>query len=152
MYNANDGLFDFRKGMPVTITYQNGDEWRQAFYVIIDCKNAFMENSVLSHSYFDHKLPEFIKEISQKHGEDRVRQVLATTINQAPWDGRYYREVKAWAVQVEPFPQFPGHEGEPRDYDEFCLNAHPVIINDIVRLVMKQEKELAHPKRKELER
>lgn len=132
--------------------YQDGDEWRKEFYAIIDCKKAFMDNSALSHSYFDHKLPEFLKSIIQKHGQERIRHVLATTIKHAPWDGRYYREVKAWVAQVDSFPQFPGHEGEARDYDEFCLNAHPVIINDIVRLVMKKEKELTHPKRKEPER
>ena len=132
--------------------FQNGEGWRQGFYAIIDCKNAFSGNPALSHSYFDHKLPEFLKGIIQKHGLEYVRQVLATTINHAPWDGRYYREVKTWAAQVDPYPQFPGHEGEPRDYYEFCRNAHPVIINDIVRLLIKQERELAHPKRKEPER
>lgn len=78
--------------------------------------------------------------------------MLAATINHAPWDGRYYREVKAWAVQVDPFPQFPGHQGEPRDFYELCINEHPVIVNDTARLLMQQEKELSHPTRKEPER
>jgi hypothetical protein len=128
-------------------------KWREEFRAVIACKNAFMENAALSHSYYDdRKLPEFLKEIIQAHGQDRVRQVLAATVNHAPWDGRYYRSVKEWAAQVEPFPQFPGHQGEPRDFSEFCINNHPVIVNDTVRLLMNWEKELTHPKRKEPER
>ena len=127
-------------------------KWREEFRAVIACKQAFVENAALSHSYHDRQLPEFLKEIIQTHGQNRVRQVLATTVNHAPWDGRYYRTVKEWAAQAELFPQFPRHQKEPRDFYEFCLNEHPVIVNDTARLLMKQEKELAHPKRKEPER
>jgi hypothetical protein len=127
-------------------------KWREEFRALIACKNAFMKNAALSRSYHDLKLPEFLKGIIVTHGQDRVRQVLAATVNHAPWDGRYDRTVKEWAARVEPFPQFPGHQGEPRDFHEFCLNVHPVIVNDTARLLMKREKELIHPKRKEPER
>lgn len=127
-------------------------KWREEFRAVLACKDAFTENAALSHSYHDRKLPKFLKEIIQAHGQDRVRQVLAATVNHALWDGRYYLTVKEWAARVKPFPQFPGHQGEPRDFHEFCINAHPVIINDTVRLLMKLEKELAHPMRKEPER
>ena len=133
-------------------TYDNFVKWRLEFHALIDCKNAFMDDFALSHSYHDRKLPEFLKGIIDTHGKDRVRQVLATTINHASWDGRYYHAVKEWAAQVEPFPQFPEHQGESREFYEFCLNEHPVIVNDTARMLMKQEKELSHPTRKEPER
>ncbi|MEW5920544.1 MAG: DUF3849 domain-containing protein [Bacillota bacterium] len=118
-------------------TYDNADKWRQEFRAVIDCKNAFTENAALSRSYHDRKLPEFLKEIIVAHGWDRVRQVLAATVNHAPWNGRYDHTVKEWAARVEPFPQFSGHQGEPRDFYEFCLNTHPVIVNDTARLLRK---------------
>ena len=127
-------------------------KWRKEFRAILDCKNDFTKNFALSQSYHDRRLPEFLKGIIEAHGQDRVRQVLASTVNHASWDGRYYRTVREWAAQVEPFPQFPGHQGEPRDFHEFCINEHPVIVNDTVRLLMKQEREFAHPMRKEPER
>ena len=127
-------------------------KWRQEFHAVIDCTKTCTENGSLSNSYINHKLSDFLKEIVQKHGLTRIRQALATTINHSSWDGRYYREVKAWAAKVEPFPQFPGHTGEPRDSREFCINAHPVILNDLARLLMKQEKELTYPVHKEPER
>ena len=133
-------------------TDDNADKWGEEFRAIIDCKNAFSENAALLSSYHDRKLPEFIKGLIKAHGQDRVRQVLAATINHASWDGRYSRTVKEWAAQVEPFPQFPGHQGEMRNFHEFCLNAHPVIVNDTARLLMKQERELSHPVPKEPER
>jgi hypothetical protein len=127
-------------------------KWRQKFHAIIDFTKDCVENGALSNSYINHKLPKFLKGIVQKHGVNHVRLALATTINHASWDGRYYREVKAWAAKVEPFPQFPGHTGEPRDFHEFCINAHPVILNDLARLLMKLEKELARQDHKEPER
>ena len=127
-------------------------QWREEFHAVIDCTKACTESGALSNSYFKHKLPEFLKGIIQKHGISFVRQALATSINHASWDGRYNHEVKAWATKVEPFPQFPGHAGEPRDFHEFCINAHPVILNDLARLLMKQEKELVHSAHKEPER
>jgi hypothetical protein len=127
-------------------------KWREEFRAVLDCKNAFMKDFALSRSYHDRRLPEFLKGIIKAHGQDRVCQVLASTVNHALWDGRYYRVVKEWATQVEPFPQFPGHHGEPRDFYEFCLNEHPVIVNDTARMLMKQERELSHPTRKEPER
>ena len=36
-------------------------KWREEFRAVLACKNAFMENAALSHSYYDHKLPEFLK-------------------------------------------------------------------------------------------
>lgn len=127
-------------------------KWRDEFRAVLDCKNALQKDFALSRSYHDRKLPEFIKGTIEAHGQDRVRQVLTATINHASWDGRYYRSVKEWAAQVEPFPQFPGHQGELRDFHEFCLSAHPVIVNDTARLLMKQEREFSHPVRKEPER
>lgn len=127
-------------------------KWREEFRAVLDCKNAFTKDFALSHNYHGHKIPEFLKEIIEAHGQDRVSQVLAATVNHASWDGRYYRAVKEWAAQVKPFPQFPGPQGDPRDFHEFCLNVHPVIVNDTARLFMKQEKEIANPERKEPER
>ena len=126
-------------------TYDTADKWREEFRVIIDCKNAFSENAALSRSYHDRKLPEFLEGIIATHGHDRVQQVLAATVSHAPWDGRYDRTIKEWAARVEPFPQFPGHQGEPRDFHEFCINEHPVIVNDMARLLMKREKGLVQP-------
>lgn len=123
-------------------------KWREEFRAILDCKNAFMENLALSQSYHDRRLPEFLKTIIEAHGQERVRQVLAATINHASWDGRYYRPVKEWAAQVEPYPQYPGHQGETRHFHEFCLNDHPVM----AQLLMMQERELSHTARKEPER
>ena len=124
-------------------------KWREEFCSVLACKDAFTENAALTHSYHDRRLPEFLKEIIQAHGQDRVQRVLAATVNRAPWDGRYYRSVKEWAAQIEPFPQFPGHQEEARDFSEFCINDHPIIVIATVRLLMNWEKELARPKRKE---
>jgi len=124
-------------------------KWREEFRAILDCKNAFTDNAALSRSYYDRKLPEFLNDIIQAYGQDHVRQVLAATVNHASW---YYRAVKEWAAQVAPFPQYPGHQGEPRHFFEFCLNEHPVIVNDAARLFMKLEREIANSGRKEPER
>ncbi|MGI6629877.1 MAG: hypothetical protein ACOX4H_05020 [Bacillota bacterium] len=40
-------------------------KWYEEFRAVLACKNAFMQNAALSHSYYDHKLPEFLKEIIQ---------------------------------------------------------------------------------------
>lgn len=127
-------------------------KWREEYRAVPACKRMLAENEALLHRHCNRKLQEFLKETAQVHGQERVCRVLAATINQNYWDGRYCRAVKEWAAQVEPFPQFPGHWGKTRDLDEFCINEHPVIINEAVRLLLKQDKELSGPKRKEPER
>jgi hypothetical protein len=57
-----------------------------------------------------------------------------------------------WAAQVKPFPQFPGHQREARDFYEICISTLLVIVNDTARVLMKQERELFHPIRREPER
>jgi len=127
-------------------------KWQEEFDSVLACKEAMTKDSKLSYYFQSRQLPRLLNEIVQVHNPERVRLLLAATINKASWDGRYCRAVKEWAAKVEPFPQFPNNQGEPREFYEFCLNEHPYIVNDMTRLFMKMEKEQKINKAREVMR
>ncbi len=50
--------------------------------------------------YHERRMPEFLAEMADKYGIDRVKIVLASTIQLAEHDGRYYPSTKADAAKV----------------------------------------------------
>ena len=78
--------------------------------------------------------------MADKYGMERVKIVLASTIQLADHDGRYYPSTKADAAKVH----IPGTNTE--DYSKdirrfYTTNCHPVMINSAFRELQKMERE-----------
>ncbi|RNC62905.1 MAG: hypothetical protein AWM53_01831 [Candidatus Dichloromethanomonas elyunquensis] len=110
-----------------------------------------MADDALSHAYDSNKLKEFMEQLIRMHGLERVSLLLSNTIREALWDGRYSREVKAWANHYPEIQPAPAEQKEPMRVFALNLYENPVILNQVARIAMQKEKELSHPKQKEPE-
>lgn len=99
-----------------------------------ECKRE-IDESVRSNFDGMHLNEDFEEKIIERYGMERVAFLVATTINEREWDGRYNRDNKAWAKTI------PMSESE--DERRSCiLNVHPAILDgfaDRIRKKMKQE-------------
>ena len=85
-------------------------------------------------------MPEFLAEMADKYGMERVKIVLASTIQLADHDGRYYPSTKADAAKIH----IPGTDTE--DYSKdirrfYAINCHPVMVNSAFREIQKMERD-----------
>lgn len=129
------------------------DEWRADFKAVVTCKKDI--ESELHNSYRDRFILSFLAQMADAHGFRQVQLVLATTVVYATLDGRYGSKAREWASTVKPFPQCPGSqrgESREREFDEFCLNVHPFIVNEAVKTFIDLEIENERQAAREEER
>jgi len=75
-------------------------------------------------------------EVLRTYGPDRVLMVLANTVNEKEWDGRFSRRNKEWAAQV-PIPDI--------GKDRRCylwLNSHSAVLNGFIDLTKEAVRKL----------
>ena len=98
--------------------------WRASYLTNIDCKEA-IEKAVRQHfdgSYLDE---DCLGGILREFGYKRTAWVLANTVHQLEWDGRFSSRNKAWA-QTVPIPPDKWH-----DLD-FVVTSHPAVLDGVV--------------------
>lgn len=114
------------------------DAWRASRKETEACAEQFDEEFGMA--YHERQMPEFLADMTDKYGMERVKIVLASTIQLADHDGRYYPSTKADAAKVH----IPGTNTEDysRDIRRFyTTNCHPVMINSAFRELQKMERE-----------
>ena len=75
----------------------------------------------------EHLNGDVAKNLCEEFGIDRVRLVLANTVQHAPWDGRYRAENKEWAKET----YIPRNKENDRTTD-YSINSHPEIVNVLI--------------------
>ncbi len=76
----------------------------------------------------------FENELIEKYGVERVAYIVATTINEHEYDGRYSHANKEWAKTI------PMSESE-NERSSCCLNIHPAIFDGFADRVRAKQKE-----------
>lgn len=76
----------------------------------------------------------FEDELIAKYGSERIRYVLANTVQQKYYDGRFSKETKTWAATT-PIPQ----PDELRQY--FIVETHPAVLDGFIQRIIRKEKE-----------
>ncbi len=113
---------------PYSVEYaeQHGELslWRARYLLNIDCKEA-IEKSVRKHFDGSHLDNGCLNEVLQKYGYRRTAWVLANTIQQLEWRGRYSARNKTWANQFHIPP------------DELCnlsfvVTTYSAVLNSVV--------------------
>lgn len=100
------------------------DLWRESHRENIKCKNAI--DRMVSDRYNGSQLPRsIIEDACEEYGIDRVGWVLANTVNESEYDGRYRPGTKLWAKTVYGIP-------DERWNSEFKLSSHPELVNGLV--------------------
>ena len=83
----------------------------------------------------------FERELMERYGRERVEYLLATTVKENAWDGRYSRENREWADSI------PVSESESERI-ACCLHSHPAVIDGLIRRIRRNEHE-KQPKKEE---
>ena len=84
----------------------------------------------------------FEQELMERYGRERVEYLLATTVKENAWDGRYSRENREWADSI------PVSESESERI-ACCLHSHPAVIDGLIRRVRRNEHEKQQEKEEE---
>lgn len=109
-------------------------QYRESLLTNIACKEA-IEASIRKHYDGMHMGKESLSEVIKAFSPKRVAFVLATTIQLHDYDGRYSRDNKAWAVEIDTsFSVSPSYDHRP----SFCVQSHPAILNGFVNLVQQE--------------
>ena len=122
------------------------DSWRASKKETEACADQF--DAEFGMAYHERRMPEFLAEMADKYGMDRCKIVLASTIQLADHDGRYYPSTKADAAKVK----IPGANAEDYSKDirmSYRINCHPVMVNSAFRELQKMEREQTQAKIKE---
>ena len=122
------------------------DAWRASKKETEACADQF--DAEFGMAYHERRMPEFLAEMADKYGMDRCKIVLASTIQLADHDGRYYPSTKADAAKVN----IPGADTEDYSKDirmNYRVNCHPVMVNSAFRELQKMEREQTQVKIKE---
>ncbi len=99
------------------------DMWLESHKENVRCKQSIEE---MIREGFDGKTlrSDIAKDLCQEYGIERVKRVLATTIQENINDGRYRPENKDWAQSV----RVPND----KQNQELCVDSHPELINGLV--------------------
>ena len=96
----------------------------------IACKDA-IEEAIAKHFDGMHLDEACVKEVLDQYGSERVTLVLAATVQEKVWDGRFSNANKRWALEKE----------IPCD----AVAAHPVILNDFINLARQEMQKRERP-------
>lgn len=74
------------------------DEYRASRKLDKECSQAVVD-AIRQNYDGKHLNKEAVKPIVEEYGSERLAFVLANTLQQLPWDGRFSRDNKAWAAE-----------------------------------------------------
>jgi len=132
--------------------FNNVEQWRENYYnKLLQCRNEIMTDFSMSQSYNGRTFKAYMEQLIGVHSKDCVSLLLSNTIRCAEWDGRYDRDVKAWAKSYSEIAQPPINSKEKMVFNALHLNEHPCILNQAARITMGMDKSIS-TMRKDFER
>lgn len=108
--------------------------WRASHRENIACKLA-IEKAVRARYDGAHLDRGCLTEVLQEYGYKRTAWVLANTLQQMDWDGRFSPRNKAWAKQI----YIPS---DPRHNLELIVSIHPTVLDGVVDQYRKAYQDL----------
>jgi len=110
------------------------EQYRASLQANIACKNA-IEAAI--RQYFDgmHLNEVAVTEVMSAYGKERICYVIANTLQQKSWDGRFSPSNKEWAAQFEIAAAV-----RP-DYDSrgaFVVDSHPAVLDGFIGLLRRE--------------
>ena len=108
-----------------------------------ECKEA-IEETIRQNFDGMHLKHDIVKTLMEQYGSERMAFVLANTLQQESWDGRFSRDNKAWASE------FPISENIVHGIDmnrELIVSSHPAVLDGFIGMfrseILEKEKELS---------
>ena len=123
------------------------DAWKASRKETEACAEQF--SAEFGKAYHERRMPEFLAEMADKYGMERCKIVLASTIQLADHDGRYYPSTKADAAKITiPGTDTEDHTKDMRRY--YSVSCHPVMVNSAFRELQRMERGQSQEQRKVL--
>ena len=113
--------------------YGELNEYKESLAANTDCKNA-VEKAIRENFDGMYLAKNAIKPVLSEFGFDRVCLVLANTVKQKDYDGRFSRYNKEWAKTI--------FIPDDRNRDMFTVDSHPAVLDGFVNLVRQAYREL----------
>ena len=117
------------------------EEYRASRKLDKECSQAVVE-AIRQNYDGKHLNKEAVKPVVEEYGSERLAFVLANTLQQLPWDGRFSRDNKSWAAEFH-IPEDMVH-GRDRN-SEFIISSHPTVLDGFINVfrrdVLAREKE-----------
>lgn len=122
--------------------------FRQSNAANIACRAA-VEEAIRSGFDGMHLNPDAAKAVIRDFGAERVEYVLANTVQQKAWDGRFSRDNKEWAKRIEA----PVGVGMGMDHGvQFVVSSHPAVLDGFISQVREAMRENQPSIRQQLQR
>ena len=105
----------------------------------IDCKKAIEEAIALN---FDglHLKEDAARQVLEQFGEERMTFVMANTLRELSYDGRFSRQNKDWAEHIE----IPENINQGKNLNQdYVIESHPAVLDgfiDMVRVEIRMQK------------
>ena len=97
------------------------DLYKESLQANIDCRHAIEQQ--IRENYDGMHLNADIGKLCREHGIDRVGWVLAATVQEADWDGRYRQKNRDWAN---------GIRIEDTRRTDYRVSSHPELVNGFI--------------------
>jgi len=132
----------YKCGLEHAIATKAVDLYRESHETNVSCARA-IEKAIQesNHALYRYDLVTASKAVIVEYGAERVRWVLAATLQEAAHDGRFSDENKDWSKEV-PIPQ-----GRKVDLSEYTVATHPAVLDGFVRVIRKIFAEQEHSKK-----
>jgi len=108
-----------------------------------ECKKA-IEETIRQNFDGMHLKNNIVKPLAEQYGSERMAFILANTLRQESWDGRFSRDNKTWASE------FPISKNIVHGMDmnrELVVSSHPAVLDGFIDMfrseVLEQKKELS---------
>ena len=138
------GIFQMEGINQTPIYYQSGayarehnelEAFRASHRENVACKKD-IEETVSRNFDGMHLNQSVISDVLARHDPERVKLVLASTIQDKEWDGRFSRSNKEWASSVQ-LPDTAAESGFDRRYD-YSVDTHPAVLDGFVSMFRKE--------------
>ena len=140
MGNMMNAMDNYKRIYPL---YLKSGEYAREHYEIIDYRNSRKSNiecklaieDAIRNNFDGMHLNGGIEDkIIERFGKERAVFVVANTVNEHDYDGRYSRENKEWAKTVP-----MSEDGNVRS--ECCLTTHPAVLDAFINRIRRKIKE-----------
>ena len=130
-----------------TLSYAAGhgeaDKYLESRKLDRECKGA-IEETIRQNFDGMHLKHDIVKPLAEQYGSERMAFILANTLQQESWDGRFSRDNKAWASEI-PISEDIVHGMDMNR--ELIVSSHPAVLDGFIDMfrseVLEQKKELS---------